>query len=70
MKEQPTTEQLAALQAFAKKYGRYWKDALRTAWMNGRDDQEPDGNYLRQVRNQFGPSWLIKFKLPKEANNG
>jgi hypothetical protein len=58
MKE-PTPEMTAALQAFADKYGRRWKTELITRWMNGRDDYEPMGSYLRQVRNQFGPTWLM-----------
>jgi hypothetical protein len=27
--------------------------------------EEPNGNYLRQVRNEFGPSWLMKYRLPR-----
>jgi hypothetical protein len=34
-------------------------------WFDGRDANEPDGGYLRQIRNQFGPSWLLKYRLPK-----
>lgn len=59
----PTSEQLAAVKAFAARHGRYWKRALNNAWFNGSDAREPDGALLRQVRNQFGPSWLAKVKL-------
>ncbi|MCX7179593.1 MAG: zincin-like metallopeptidase domain-containing protein, partial [Proteobacteria bacterium] len=59
----PNPDQLVAIQAFARKYGRTWKHALLNAWLNGDDAREPCGHYLRQIRNQFGPTWLIKFKL-------
>lgn len=64
-KEEPNEEQLEAIKAFAKKYGRCWKQDLNNAWMNGKDAQEPNGHLLRQVRNNFGPPWLINFKLEK-----
>jgi hypothetical protein len=57
----PTDEQLQAVQAFAAKYATKrggWKEHLITCWMNGADAREPNGHLLRQVRNQFGPSWL------------
>lgn len=54
----PTPEQLAAVRQFRDKYGRGWREGLLNAWMNGRDASEPDGHLLRQVRNQFGPTWL------------
>lgn len=60
---QPTSEQLEALQEFAAKYGRYWKDELRTQWLHGTDAHEPKGHLLRQVRNQLGPKWLTTCKL-------
>jgi hypothetical protein len=60
-----TPEQEAALVRFASDNGRKWKQALNLAWFDGSDANEPDGCYLRQVRNQFGPSWLIKYRLPK-----
>jgi hypothetical protein len=59
----PTAEQREALRKFAEKYGRYWKDELRTQWLHGIDAHEPDGHLLRQVRNQCGPKWLANFKL-------
>jgi hypothetical protein len=63
MSEQPTDEQLEAIKAFAKKHGPHWKADLGAAWANGKDTNEPNGHLLRQVRNNFGPRWLIKFKL-------
>jgi hypothetical protein len=56
-----TPEQLAALRSYAAEHGRTWKSQLNDDWMNGRASGP-----LQQVRNQFGPSWLIRFKLPKE----
>lgn len=63
MADTPTAEQLEAIKAFAKKHGRSWKQELNDAWMDGSDAQEPNGHLLRQVRNNLGPRWLIKFKL-------
>ena len=56
-KPTPTTEQLEALEAYAAKNGRTWKQALMNDWMHGRT-QGP----LQQVRNTFGPSWLKRFQ--------
>lgn len=64
MQETLSTEQEAAIIRFARDNGRTWKQALGAAWMDGSDANESDGGYLRQVRNQFGPSWLFKYKLP------
>jgi hypothetical protein len=61
MKTQPTPEQLAAIVAYAKAHGRHWKRDLNDAWMRA---AEP--GLLQQMRNQFGPSWLVSFKLPVE----
>ena len=57
-----TPEELQALQAYAAEHGRYWKQALRDDWYgnSGRDT-----GVLRQIRNTFGPSWLITFTLPQ-----
>jgi hypothetical protein len=56
-----TPEQLAALRAYAAEHGRTWKSQLNDDWMNGRASGP-----LQQIRNQFGPSWLLRFRLPKE----
>ena len=62
-----TAEQLKAIQEWAKVHGRTWKSKLRQAWMTGDyDGIEKYGNtaaYLQQVRNTFGPSWLVRFIL-------
>jgi hypothetical protein len=60
-----TPKQEAALIRFARDNGRSWKRELNLMWFDGRDANEPDGGYLRQIRNQFGPSWLLKYRLPK-----
>jgi hypothetical protein len=68
----PNPDQLQALQNFANANGRRWKQCLRTAWETGDYagnwhgcdyPGENDFAFLQQVRNQFGPSWLIRFKL-------
>ena len=38
--------------------GRYWKRALLKLWQEGGDENQP---YLRQLRNQFGPTWLMRY---------
>jgi hypothetical protein len=60
-------EQLNALINYAHLIGRKWKSELNYAWMSGNYPSilRDDACYLQQVRNTFGPSWLISFKLPK-----
>jgi hypothetical protein len=64
---EPTPEMLAALQSFADRNGRYWKEALSTLWSNGRDYYEPEGAELHSVRNNLGPSWLYDHCKVKPA---
>ncbi len=59
MTKQPTRDQLRALVAFAKENGRTWKSQLNQEWMNGCVYNTD----LIHVRNQFGPSWLVRFSL-------
>ena len=61
----PSTEQMEALKAWATLYGRNWKSSLRDAWMTGDYGSFEQSNYLQQLRNTFGPSWLVSFRLPK-----
>ena len=49
-----TNEQRQALQDFADKNGTQWKSKLIHLWNAGRDV-----GLLRQIRNQFGPQWLL-----------
>jgi hypothetical protein len=65
-KQQPTAEQLAALQVWAQHYGARWKSALREAWMVAGGRFAYYQPALQQVRNQFGPSWLERYKLPQQ----
>lgn len=61
-----TSERLNALKLFAKREGRYWKEALRLCWQNGNYEGHNDiSAELQQVRNIHGPSWLVRFRLPK-----
>ena len=61
MKQELTAEQLAALRDYADSHGRTWKAQLNFEWMTG-----TARGTLQQIRNQFGPTWLMRFKLPKE----
>jgi hypothetical protein len=62
MTKQLTPEQLDALVKYAAENGRAWKAALRHDWETGRSLGE-----LQQIRNAFGPSWLVRFRLPEAA---
>lgn len=58
-------DQLAALRAFATDNGRSWKRVLNDAWMTGNWSQDHGDNagLLQQIRNTFGPSWLVRFSF-------
>ena len=65
-----TEEQLAALRTFADANGRAWRFNLSTAWSNGRYcDYNGADEYglLQQIRNTFGPRWLVRFRFNKPA---
>lgn len=58
-------DQATALQDFADVNGRYWKNKLIQLWNRGQD-----GGLLRQVRNAFGPVWILtKCKIKPEKGN-
>jgi len=57
-----TAEQQQALNNFAAKHGRTWRSKLRAMWFSGQDAVQPDGAYLRQVRNQQPPAFLDAYK--------
>lgn len=65
-------EELEALQAFAAKHGKKWKEKLSMVyWYNGRIFRSNDGKeypVLQRMRNEFGPSWLDGYELPENAN--
>lgn len=69
MNRQLEADELKALQDFAAEYGREWKQYLQAAWLShaykGRHMGGRDTGVLRSIRNEFGPSWLCDFKLPK-----
>ena len=65
-KLQPSSEQLLALRVFAVANGVRWKSKLNIAWATGRYRDYPGTDAywcLQQVRNAFGPSWLVKFSF-------
>lgn len=61
-----TPTQLEALKTFAGKR-RTWKQELRQAWMTGMYPADADSASLQQIRNTFGPSWLVRFNLKAAA---
>ena len=67
----PTTEELNALKKWRDKYGREWKSYLRAAWLSayyrGSYMGGTDTGTLRNIRNEFGSTWLDKFQFPKES---
>jgi hypothetical protein len=60
---QPSKEQLAAVERWKGKHGRYWKRALSEAWMRAGEGVAGYEPALQQLRNNFGPTWLYKVKL-------
>jgi hypothetical protein len=56
-------KQRAAVVAFRDANGRDWKEKLGALWMNGnysrRGIDMDQAALLQQVRNQFGPEWLV-----------
>jgi hypothetical protein len=70
MQDQPSEKQINAVITWADRMGRFWRRELRGAWMDGNYQGNSDiSHLLQQVRNEFGPEWLIKFSLKaaKEA---
>ena len=57
----PTPEQIEVLRAYRDRHGRRWKSRLLAEWLSSTGDEGPE---LRQVRNTFGPSWLLNYRLP------
>ena len=56
-----SAEQIDALQAYRDRHGRRWKSRLLAEWLSSTGNEGPE---LRQVRNTFGPSWLLDYRLP------
>lgn len=71
--QMPTKEQIEALKTFAAINGRTWKSKLRQAWYDGSYGDYGIEQYgdtaalLQQVRNTFGPSWLVRFVIAKDG---
>ena len=59
-----TEQQLTALKRFANSRGRTWKSKLLDCWMASHYGFADDSANLQQLRDNLGPSWLMKFKLP------
>ena len=57
----PSAEQIEALRAYRDQHGSRWKSRLLAEWLSSTGGEGPD---LRQVRNTFGPSWLLNYRLP------
>lgn len=51
-------ERLQAFRDECVDRGLDWKAELASLWATGRDAGQRDGHLLRQIRNQFGPTWL------------
>lgn len=62
-----TENQINAIQQWATRNGRCWKSELRQAWMTGNYYEADDSASLQQLRNTFGPAWLVRFRLPAVA---
>lgn len=58
-----TDIELSALAAFRRANGPRWKSKLLDLYQSGRDDDQPNGPTLRQIRNRQGPSRV--HALPK-----
>ena len=54
----PAPEQIDALRAYRDRHGRRWKSRLLAEWLSSTGGEGPE---LRQVRNTFGPSWLLNY---------
>ncbi len=53
-----TSDEHAAVQAYALEHGRNWKAALRDDWMNARTT-----GILQALRNSHGPGWLERYSI-------
>ncbi|MGI2036346.1 hypothetical protein ACRQ1B_28625 [Rhizobium panacihumi] len=53
-----TSDEHAAVQAYALEHGSDWKAALRDDWMNAKTT-----GTLQALRNSHGPSWLDAYSI-------
>ena len=68
----PDAEEYAALESYAKEFGRKWKESLSLDWYNARCREAKDGfrnrgSILHGLRNHpgFGPTGLDLFSFTK-----
>lgn len=54
-------ERLIGFRIYHSQRGRPWKEELLRLWAAGHDTAERDGHLLRQIRDQFGPTWLTNL---------
>lgn len=71
---EPTTEEIAALEAFAKAHGRNkWRVELtQVYWYNARIWIGPEpgmGSTLHRIRNDLGPTWLYDVYRPAKQKS-
>jgi hypothetical protein len=62
-------DQLEALQQFAERHGRNWKQQLSYCWETGDYGITAHTAELQQIRNTFGPSWLVRFSFTKTSTH-
>lgn len=58
-------EALSVLSRVKQELGRNYKSAIRQAWFDGNyrsQSLEQWASTLQQVRNVFGPSWLVRAR--------
>ncbi|MDE9429868.1 hypothetical protein [Xenorhabdus bovienii] len=57
-------QQQHAIQSVIDIYGRTWKSKLLNNWINSKYPYSLSNvsGTLQQIRNEFGSSWLSKFK--------
>lgn len=57
--------QMRAVVNFADKKGRGWRDQLMRCWLSASYPgiDHDSGAALQQVRNQFGPEWLVNVQI-------
>jgi hypothetical protein len=61
IRRDPSQAQIDALVHYARAHGRCCKADLCADWPTGRDAGSP---LLRQLRNDFEPRWLMRFRRP------
>ena len=63
-------EAIEVLVRVRKSTGHYWRSIVHACWHNGWYRKNHLGEFegaLQNIRNTFGPSWLMKVKLPSRG---